>query len=79
MDIEFIKIDRERFEELERENNLLRQKINNIKEYKKDYFFNIQKNKIKHCELCNIELKNNSFSNHLKSKKHLKLIQEKNI
>jgi hypothetical protein len=79
MEAEFVKIDLKRFEELEKENNLLRQKINNMKDYKKDYFINIQKHKIRHCELCNLDFKINSFSNHLRSKKHLNLLQEKNI
>jgi len=42
-----------------------------IKHVKHEYFKNVQKNKIHHCETCNKDIKYNSLCNHNKSKKHL--------
>jgi aldehyde:ferredoxin oxidoreductase len=44
-------------------------------EYTKDYYANITKNRMRHCEICEHDIKYNSFVNHLKSKKHTALIK----
>ena len=44
---------------------LLEQKKNN------SFFVSYDQNTNKKCELCNIEVRLNSYSNHLKTKKHL--------
>ncbi len=49
------------------------------KEYKKNYFQNIQKDKTIKCDLCNDLIKYGSYSNHLKSKKHKNNLNKKYI
>ena len=39
---------------------------------KKQYYQNITKNNIYHCQLCEIDLSQGSMSNHTRSKKHVK-------
>lgn len=46
-----------------------------IKHVKHEYFKNVQKNKIYHCQVCQTDIKYNSLSNHNKSKKHLEKIK----
>ena len=40
------------------------------------YYQTTTKEKIRHCDCCNINIKNNSFSNHMNSKKHLNNLQK---
>lgn len=44
-------------------------------EYTKDYYANITKNRLRHCDICEHDIKYNSFVNHLKSKKHTALVK----
>jgi len=44
-------------------------------EYEKNYYTNVTKQKTKHCEICEHDIKYNSFVNHLKSKKHTSLVK----
>lgn len=39
--------------------------------YNQNYFQQNSKLRVKHCQICNKDVKYNSFLNHLKSKKHL--------
>jgi len=57
--------------ELEETIRELKNKQENIKQVKHEYFKNVQKNKNFHCETCNKDIKYNSLCNHNKSKKHL--------
>ena len=47
----------------------------NKQEYTKDYFTKVTKQRKRLCEVCNKEIKYNSFSNHLNSKKHNSLVE----
>ena len=42
------------------------------------YFNNNTKSNTKHCDICNLEIKHNSYSNHIKSQKHLKCVEFQN-
>jgi|688.fasta_scaffold686600_1 hypothetical protein len=44
-------------------------------EYTKDYFNKVTKQRKRLCEVCSKEIKYNSFSNHLNSKKHTALVE----
>ena len=59
-------------------NDLYNLKINKQRETSYNYFCINQKNKFKHCDICNLHIKYNSYSNHLKSKKHLIAINFQN-
>jgi hypothetical protein len=37
---------------------------------KKEYYQNVTKNNICHCDLCNVDIKQGSISNHTNSKQH---------
>ena len=50
-------------------------KTQNKSEYEKDYFQKFTKNRTRRCEVCNADIKYNSFINHCKSKKHESLVQ----
>jgi hypothetical protein len=50
-------------------------KVQNKSEYEKVYFQNFTKNRTRRCEVCNADIKYNSFINHCKSKKHEALVQ----
>jgi len=50
-------------------------KVQNKSEYEKDYFQKFTKNRTRRCEVCNADIKYNSFINHCKSKKHEALVQ----
>jgi len=45
--------------------------VHKKKIYSVDYFQNTLKNKIKHCDCCNMDFKTNSYFNHKKSQKHI--------
>lgn len=60
----------EQIKKLEDENNMLKNKCILIKIYKANYFQTKSKEKNKFCNCCNKNIKYNSYSNHLKSKKH---------
>jgi hypothetical protein len=47
----------------------------NKQEYTKDYFTKVTKQRKILCEVCSKEIKYNSFSNHLNSKKHKALVE----
>ena len=47
----------------------------NKQEYTKDYFTKVTKQRKRLCEVCNKQIKYNSFSNHLNSKKHNSLVE----
>jgi hypothetical protein len=47
----------------------------NKQEYTKDYFDKVTKHRKRMCEVCCKEIKYNSFSNHLNSKKHIGLVE----
>jgi len=42
----------------------------------KDYFLGYAK-QVVHCDICNMDVKRHGYSHHLKSKMHLKMIEEK--
>ena len=48
-------------------------------ESKKKHFLLKKKDLCKTCDICNLDVKINSFSNHIKSKKHIKELGNKNI
>ena len=50
-------------------------KTENKSEYEKVYFQKFTKNRTRRCEVCNADIKYNSFINHCKSKKHEALVQ----
>ena len=50
-------------------------KTENKSEYEKVYFQKLTKNRTRRCEVCNADIKYNSFINHCKSKKHEALVQ----
>ena len=53
-------------------------KFQGIKDYHHQYFQNKLKEYEKYCPCCKSSYKYNSFYNHLKSKKHLKKLEEIN-
>lgn len=53
-------------------------KFQNIKQYHRNYFQNKLKDNEKYCPCCQARYQYNSFYNHLKSKKHLKNLEEIN-
>lgn len=57
-------------ENIIKENNELKLKLENLKEYKKNYYQNKTKNKLVFCVCCNENVKAGSYSNHIISKKH---------
>jgi hypothetical protein len=60
------------YKQLEEENKKLKEQIEYIKTYKKNYFQDIQKHKFRFCSLCNKDVRYSSYSNHIKSTKHIK-------
>ncbi len=62
-------------DDLIKENTELKLKFENIKEYKKNYFKNVYKNKTYHCLLCDKVIKCNSICYHNKSKKHMEKLE----
>ena len=50
-------------------------KTENKSEYETVYFQKFTKNRPRRCEVCNADIKYNSFINHCKSKKHEALVQ----
>ncbi len=59
------------YKQLEEEHNMLKAKELQLKEYKKTYFQNKQKQKTFYCQCCDKEIKYNSMWYHNTSKKHL--------
>ena len=50
-------------------------KTENKSEYEKVYFQKFTKNRTRRCDVCNADIKYNSFINNCKSKKHEALVQ----
>lgn len=48
------------------------EKHQSLKVYSKEYFQNVSKHMLKHCEICNKSVKRGSYANHLKSSEHTK-------
>ena len=62
-----------KIKELE-ENELYKKEENKI--YHKTYFQEKTKNRFKHCNYCNLDIKNSSYCNHIKSKFHLENVNK---
>jgi hypothetical protein len=60
----------------ERFNNILISREEQKRQREKKYYQNTTKEKVRHCTCCNISIKNNSFSNHQNSKKHLNNLEK---
>jgi Zn finger protein HypA/HybF involved in hydrogenase expression len=59
------------------EYNRLKKIRDRKREYDKTYFAVKVKNQYRHCDICNIDVKNNSYSYHCnKCKKHLRKVME---
>jgi hypothetical protein len=65
-------------EKIIKENEELKLKVENMKEYKKNYFQNKTKQKMVYCVCCDSNIKMGSYSNHSKSKKHKDNIKKLN-
>ena len=50
-------------------------RFENFKIYQKNYFQAKLRNKYSHCNCCNTDVLYHSYSNHLKSKKHLEKLK----
>ena len=57
-------------ETLQEENRILRDKLNKLKQYKKEYYQNKYKHQKYYCEDCDMEMNAGSKSNHLQSTNH---------
>jgi hypothetical protein len=53
----------------QKELNELREKKNNIVDYKKNYYQEKTKNKVRYCRYCDKDIIFNSYANHVKSSK----------
>ncbi len=60
----------------ERFNIILVNREEQKKQSEKKYYQSTTKGKVKHCSCCNIHVKNNSFSNHQNSKKHINNLEQ---
>lgn len=66
----------ETIKNLEIENQELKNKLQHIKDNKKNYFQNVQKLKTHYCPCCDKYIKYNSIWFHYKSKKHINKLNE---
>lgn len=64
------------YKKLEEENKMLREKIEQIKNYKKNYYQDTFKHNKFHCEICDKEVSAGSKANHLKGAKHRRKVAE---
>lgn len=79
--------DKEYIEFLKYKNDLLETELNKkqlrTKEeknfYDKTYFKNVSSFKSRHCKCCDVYVKYNSYSNHIKGKTHLKNFEKLNF
>lgn len=59
---------------LQEENEMLKQKLNDMKEYKKNYYQAKYKHKQHYCEVCDKYMNISSKANHNESKKHNQMV-----